>query len=213
MGRPSAASRRGGSGGDSIRIDMSEFKDFADRLKTADKKLAAKARKRIKAAANETVQAMQAKVLEPPPPKIGGITYGKKTYTSKNGKRYSRKVVTGFLNSDAGRRARRGRGTRAAIASSITSSMTNSKKSAGVTIQANPKKMPAGRGPMVKAYNVAKAFRHPVFADAIRQTSSEWKWVYQRGNPYFGSVFADHREVFMRELRDAMDDVLAELDN
>lgn len=208
MGAPRAAAR---AGGDQIRVDASEFKDFADRLKTVDKKLATKARKRVRAVADDTVQAMKDKVLEPPPPAIGGITYGKKTYTSKKGAKHTRKVITGFLNSTR-TRGPRSRGTRSAIAGTLGTRLSNSKKAAGVIIRADAKKMPAGREPMVKAYNVAKAFRHPVFADAIHKTSSEWKWVYQRGNPYFGSIFADHRPEFMRRLRDVMDEVLAELD-
>ena len=58
MSRPSAASRRGGAG-ESFRVDASEFKALNARLKDADKAIARKLRKPLKAAAAEAVAAVQ----------------------------------------------------------------------------------------------------------------------------------------------------------
>jgi hypothetical protein len=75
---------------------------------------------------------------------------------------------------------------------------------ASVKITANANKMPSGMGPMVKAYNTSKAFRHPVFGD-------EDRWAYQAGRPYFGAVAFDpvRRKAMLAAIKKALDDAAA----
>jgi len=196
VARPSAASRKGGAD-ESIRIDASELGDIVKRLQVADKKMYAALRKALKAASDDVVKAAKDKVLEPPPEKVGGLKHGLKFTKRKDGSVRTRVVITGYNAREDATRTR-SRGTRKAIASSISATIPTAKsKTAQVTIRANAGKMPAGQKPMVKAYNSSKLFRHRVFGGD--------KWVYQAGNPYFGAEILARRDAMMRQIRAAMD--------
>lgn len=209
MGRPSAAARRGGAS-ESIRIDASELEALIRATKNADDKMYAQLRKALKAAAADAVQAAQDKVLEPPPPKFGTAKRGLKITKRKDGSLRKQIVMIGYnARKDATRT--RTRGTRRAIARSISASVPTAKsKRAEVTIKANAGRMPAGQKPMVKAYNSSKPFRRPVFADPSKDRA-KWSWGYQAGNPYFGSVVLAKRDDMMRAVEAAMKKFLAQL--
>jgi hypothetical protein len=71
--------------------------------------------------------------------------------------------------------------TRAGIAQGVSSKLSFAKKSAGVSIIASPKHLPALHSGFLAAYNKRSQLRHPVFGN--REV-----WVNQTGNPYFGAV-------------------------
>lgn len=209
MGRPSAAARRGGAD-ESIRIDMSELDALIKATKAADKKMYAQLRKALKEAAGDAVQAAQDKVLEPPPPKFGTAKRGLKVTKRKDGSLRKQIVMIGYnARQDASRT--RSRGTRKAIAGSISATVPTVKsKRAEVTIKANAGRMPEGQKPMVKAYNSSKPFRRPVFPDSSRERD-KWSWGYQAGNPYFGSVVLAKRDDMLRAIEAAMEKFLRQL--
>lgn len=206
MGRPTAMQRRGGAD-EFIRIDASELSNLLKAAKTFDAKLSRDLRKAIVESGTEIVDDMRAVLDEPPPVKLGRARYGKKTYRSKNGKKYKRRVIKSFDARDGGRV--RSRGMREAIKRSLSTSVRTRKSEsrgsvASVKITANANKMPSGMGPMVKAYNTSKAFRHPVFGD-------EDRWAYQAGRPYFGAVAFDpvRRKAMLAAIKKALDDAAA----
>lgn len=202
MGRPSAASRRGGAS-ESIRIDASELEAVIKATQGADKKMYAQLRKALKAAAADAVKAAQDKVLEPPPDKVGTLKRGLKFTKRKDGSLRTRAVITGYNAREDATRTR-SRGTRKAIAGSIAATIPTAKsKTAQVTIRANAGKVPAAQKPMVKAYNSSKLFRHQVFGNG--------KWVYQAGNPYFGAEILAKRDEMLLQIRAAMEKFLREL--
>lgn len=203
MGRPTATQRRGGAD-EFIRIDASELSNLLNAAKGFDAKLSRDLRRAIRDSGDEIVDAMKDVLDEPPPGKLGRARYGKKTYRSKNGKKYKRRVIKSFDARDGGRV--RSRGMREAIKGAITTSIRTRKSEsrgsvASVKITANANKMPAGMAPMVKAYNTSKAFRHPVFGD-------EDTWAYQAGRPYFGAVAFDPamRRAMLARIKAALDD-------
>jgi len=213
MGRGNAASRRGGAD-EVMRIDASELGNLLEAAKAFEDTFVVKElRAAIRRSGDDIVEAMRDEVTKPPPALVGRAHYGTKTYRSKKGKKYKRRVIKSF---DDRERAGlpRSRGTRAAIAKSITTNVSVRKgRGASVKITAQASKMPAGQGPMVKAYNTAKVFRHPtIYPDPkkIKTTRDQWRWVYQQGRPYFGAVAFDkaQREAMNKRIRAAMDDAL-----
>lgn len=167
---------RGGS--DTFRVDVSEFKALNERLKQADKKVARQLRKTLKAAADDAVAAVKDEALKPPPPKVG-------TRTLLRRRKVSSRV--------------RSRGMRASLARATTASLTKS----NLTVRTSQRRMPAGMGPMVKAWN-SRRFRHPVFGNRKR-------WVDQNGTAYFSEAMKDQREPLLRNLALAMEKVQREL--
>lgn len=198
-----------------MRIDASELGNLLDAAKAFEDQFVVKnLRAAIRRSGDEIVGAMRSEVRKPPPPKVGRAHYGTKTYRSKNGKKYRRRVIKSFdLQGQGG--FTKSRGTRAAIAKSITTNVSVRKgRGASVKITAQASKMPSGQGPMVKAYNTAKVFRHPtIYPDPkkIKTTRDQWRWVYQMGRPYFGAVAFDktQRAAMDKRIRAAMDDALA----
>lgn len=81
-----------------------------------------------------------------------------------------------------------GTGVRAALAAGTTVSISARGRSAGASIRTSPSRLPPGKRPLAKAFNLPW-FRHPVFGSA--------GWVNQPGNPYFGAVIGKH----YREMR------------
>lgn len=202
MGRPSAAARRGGSD-ESFRVDVSEFKALNARIKKADKAVARKMRKVLKAAADDAVKAAQQNVLADPPARVGSLQHSVKRTRRKDGSKRAQVVISGYkAREDAGRR--RSRGMRKALSRATTSSLTSSPTSATLRVVTAQRRMPSGMGPMVKAYNTRLMFRHPVFGD--RDT-----WVYQGGTAYFTEAMREQRAPMERRLAEAMEQVAREL--
>jgi hypothetical protein len=101
-------------------------------------------------------------------------------------------------------------GTRDALAAGTRASiLASSQRTAGVRIVTSPNRLPAGKRPLAKAFNLEK-FRHPVFARAGavrslrnranrlrgRDEVQSWAWVEQEGRPYFGAaILANHDRV------------------
>lgn len=188
-------------------MDASDLYALRKRIENVTpNKLRAAMNRSLRESANVAVEAVRDEVMNPAPGKIAGVSYGTRKYRSKNGVIHSKRVVTGHTLGTRGRS--RSRGLRAAIASSVTARTRSSAKkaTADIAIVADAKKMPPGMGPMVKAYNTTR-FRHPVFADSLRQTRNQWRWVYQAGHPYFGSVIVRQRLEIERRLEAAMDDI------
>lgn len=202
MGRPSAAARRGGAD-ESIRIDTSELLALIKATKGVEGKMYSQLRKALKESADVAVKAAQDKVLEPPPDKVGSLKRGVKFTKRKDGSIRTRAIITGYNAREDATRTR-SRGTRKAIAGSITATIPTVKSKGGeVVIKANASKMPAGQKPMVKAYNSSKLFRHQVFGNG--------KWVYQAGNPYFGEEILAKRDEMLANIEAAMKKFLAQL--
>ncbi len=178
MSRPTAAARRGGDG---IRIDASELRELLATTKTVDKKLAAQLRKSIRKAAGTAVKEMQNTVRQPPPG--GGRRSGSVTRTKT---RTSRGVDFDGSETKVRERVTERSNVREAIARGITVSIKGGQRSAGVSIVASPKNLPARHRAMVKAYNT-KTWRHPVFGRD--------EWVEQSGRPFFAISSAARDEI------------------
>lgn len=99
-----------------------------------------------------------------------------------------RRLVTATSHSNTGLRKGLAAGTKVSIRTGA--------RTAGVTITTTGAKLPAGKQPMVKAYNQA-SIRHPVYGNRS-------VWVDQRGRPYFGSVL-DQRK---RDMQTAVESAL-----
>lgn len=112
-------------------------------------------------------------------------------------------------------------GTRRAIASGL-SSRINTGKNPSVRISASAKNLPANRKRMLRLYNKAGGWRHPVFERGVggRLTKKsvrssglrgflggrETPWVQQQGRPYFGAVLERRKTVTEMAIFRAMQD-------
>ena len=82
-------------------------------------------------------------------------------------------------------------GVRAALAAGTSVAIgASSEKSAGIRIKTSPRRLPANKRALAKAFN-KDSFRHPVYARAWLRRNRQ-KWVSQPGRPYFGEVIAKH---------------------
>lgn len=81
------------------------------------------------------------------------------------------------------------------------------KRKQGVAVVGSKNKMAAGREAFPRMYN-QKKFRHPVFPGRSKRVT---RWVWQQGNPYFGSVikrFEERAEEdIMAALQEAVDTI------
>jgi hypothetical protein len=112
-------------------------------------------------------------------------------------------------------------GTRRAIASGL-STRIGTGKSPAVRISASSKNLPANRKRMLRLYNKAGGWRHPVFARgadgklakaSVRSKGlrgalggTETPWVAQMGRPYFGAVLKRRQAIIEMAIFRAMDD-------
>jgi hypothetical protein len=94
-------------------------------------------------------------------------------------------------------------GTRAAIARGLSVRVSTGKNGGGVTIAASSKALPANRKPMLRLYNKAGGWRHPVFGTGA--------WAHQRGRPYFGSVIESHLDDVRAAVGRALDEAATAL--
>ena len=74
---------------------------------------------------------------------------------------------------------------------------------AGVTIVASSAQMPAGKGSLVRAWEGAKGWRHPVFGTDT--------WVVQHGHPYFAKPIFDQRDSVRVAVEAAMEEAARSL--
>jgi len=78
---------------------------------------------------------------------------------------------------------------------------------AGVTIVASSAQMPAGKGSLVRAWEIgggsAKGWRHPVFGKDV--------WVTQKGHPYFAKTIFDRRNDVRAAVEKAMEEAARSL--
>ena len=86
-------------------------------------------------------------------------------------------------------------GLRMAIAAGIKVKVMTGAR-AGVTIVASSSSMPAGKERLVRAWEGAKGWRHPVFGTDT--------WVVQHGHPYFAKPIFAKRDVVRKAVEDAM---------
>ncbi len=80
---------------------------------------------------------------------------------------------------------------------------TVSKSRPGVRIIATKGKMPAGKAPMVRAWQ-RQTFRHPVFGNSA-------VFVDQQGHPYFDATIEAHRDKVTQAVNEAMKQAAATL--
>lgn len=180
-----------------VTTDAEDFVRFLGMTSTLKPELKTSLRKRVKGAGKAAQEAVQAEVRKPP------LHRGKGTRIE--GKPQSR-----------GLRSKIAQGVRVSIA-------TTKPDTAGVTIKASPKALPADQKKLLKAYNSEKGWRHPglkgarriskaksasaslrgagglgkALTDTARNTT---KWYQQKGRPYFGKVL----EARKPELADAV---------
>ena len=194
--------RRGGAGPSSgggdgplpITIESAEFKALFDATKAADKKLYSAMRSKLRKAAAPIVADVKANIDQIP--------------SSGRHRTNIREALKG--------------GTRASM-------LAASERTAGVRIVTSPNKLPPKKRPLAKAFNRHQGeFRHPVFADPDQPRDSRtrgarllrklmgkdpgsWKWVTQKGHPYFGEVVYKHRDQVVQDMRAVLDDIQSQL--
>ena len=99
-------------------------------------------------------------------------------------------------------------GLRLAIASGITVKVMTGNR-AGVTIVASSAQMPAGKGSLVRSWEIgggsAKGWRHPVFGNT-------GAWVTQKGHPYFARTIYGRRDLVRTAVESAMSEALKSLE-
>lgn len=198
------------SGGDAIvRVDAPALGRLLKASREFSRELYTELRKDLRAAAADALKDAKSTVQQSPPAKLGAAQTGLRLVRVGGGSKLRvRRVIVGFAAKEG---LVRSRGMRAAIAGSMGVSITNSTRGVGITLRASQRKMPAGMGPMVKAYNTQR-FRHPVFADPSR-TRDQWGWAYQAGQPYFGSVIGKHRGDMNAAVVAAMEKAAAQLEH
>lgn len=94
------------------------------------------------------------------------------------------------------------KGMRAGIAAGLKLQISTSQSRPGVTLRATSSAMPAGKEPMVKAWQKKATFRHPVFGDTEA-------WADQQGHPYFYKPVYEHRDILTKAVNDAMQQAAA----
>lgn len=94
-------------------------------------------------------------------------------------------------------------GMRAGIAAGVKVQISTAATHPGVRIVATKGQMPAGKAPMVRAWQ-RQTFRHPVFGDSA-------VWVNQSGHPYFDATIEAHRDKVTKAVNDAMTQAAATL--
>lgn len=188
-----------------VSSDSKDFVAFFGKTSTLDKKLKASLRKRVREAGAQGADAVKDEVRKPP--------LHKRSSTMLDGVPQSR-------------------GLRRRIAEGVGSSVTATKPdTAGVTIKASAKALPAGQKRLLKKYNAERGWRHPGISGAraiargkssaqtLRAMGSAGaakartdisrnttKWYAQKGRPYFGKVLAARKDELARAVTDAVAD-------
>lgn len=80
----------------------------------------------------------------------------------------------------------------------------------GVKIIVNRRKLPKESDMMPHAFEKG-SWRHPVFANPDR-SRSDWRWVTQKGKPWFRPTVLRYEPAFRRAVLDAMEDTIRELE-
>ena len=83
-----------------------------------------------------------------------------------------------LLSAKQAPRVRRGAGLRDTIARGMRITYADRGAEAKATVRTSASAMPADQRNLPRLVNFGR-WRHPVFADAVRQTRKEWTWVYQ----------------------------------
>lgn len=127
---------------------------------------------------------------------------------------------------------------RSTIASGIKVQIAaNSSRGAGVIIKASAANLEGDRKKLVRAYDLKKGWRHPIFARIHHKTKagsalkaigatgaskdfeharrnlrrSRAKWVVQKGRPYFNSVIRTKQHEVLKAVEEAMKTAMASL--
>lgn len=91
------------------------------------------------------------------------------------------------------------------IPGAISVQVSLASRNPGVRLVVNSAKAPHARPyEMGSKRNGRGTLRHPVFADAARQTREEWTWVSQRTRPFLFAAADAGREGVMRETAAAL---------
>jgi hypothetical protein len=186
-----------------VSADQRDFAEFLGKTSTLDKKLKTSLRKKVREAGQEAAKASQAEVLKPPLHKGKGVRI--------EGKAQSR-------------------GLRSKIAQGIAATIaTSSPDTAGVTVKATAKALPADQKRLLRKYNSEKGWRHPSIGTARRIgrakgasgtlramgspgaakaavdiSRNTGKWHQQKGRPYFGKVLAARQPQLAQAVTEAV---------
>jgi hypothetical protein len=188
-----------------VSADQRDFAEFLGKTSTLDKKLKTSLRKKVREAGQEAAKASQAEVLKPPLHKGKGVRI--------EGKAQSR-----------GLRSKISQGIAATIA-------TSSPDTAGVTVKATAKALPADQKRLLRKYNSERGWRHPSIstarrlgrlkgalgrlgvattgkgsaaANGMQVLRNTGKWHQQKGRPYFGKVLAARQPQLAQAVTEAV---------
>lgn len=167
------------SGGDTYRIDASEFSQLLNDVKSFDKDLGNAIRKRVRDAGKPIVKKMQAAVTDP---------------ASKR----SAKIVQVRRKQRTGEEVEVRTNTSALVAKGVAFRIATGKSGGAGRFVSSGKNLPPDRRAMFRALNKPK-FRHPVFGNRDQ-------FVEQAGRPYFGAVVLDEQDALLEAINDALDD-------
>lgn len=182
-----------------MSADEKDFVKFFGKTSELGPKLKTKLRKEIKLAGEELVLKVQSEVKKPP------------------------------LQPHRGARKPRSRGLRAKIASGVGVKMSATGKNVGAIVKVDSSALPADQKKLVKKYNSAKGWRHPVFdrkiskaktsaatyramgssaraSGMVQHARDTQKWIPQKGRPYFGSVIEKNHKLVTDAIHTAVDE-------
>lgn len=103
-------------------------------------------------------------------------------------------------------RRRDGTSIRTLIAKAVQVTTTDR----GVKIIVNRRKLPKGSDMLPHAFEKG-SWRHPVFANPNR-SRSDWRWVVQKGKPWFRPTILRYEPAFRRAVLTAMEDTIRQLE-
>lgn len=180
---------------DDFTVESPRLNEVISRLKEFDPKVARNLRRTLRAAGDDIIAQMRARLAERPP-RVGGSVKKLTRITPKNGKPY-----LAFRRTYQPGDVREGgvSNLRDRIAAGLSTRVTATAKREGVEIRT--------KGPRVGGANMArvyenKQFRHPVFGSD--------RYAEQFGQPYFYSSLGDEfRNRMQQRIYEAVDDAIS----
>lgn len=91
------------------------------------------------------------------------------------------------------------------IPGATSAKVSFSAKSAGLSVKVDAKKAPEARP--LNNRGRAGTFRHPVYADAARESRNEWTWVAQPANPFWARGIKNSDRGIDKAMADVLDSV------
>jgi hypothetical protein len=179
--------------------DEKDFVKFLGKTSQVAPRLKTQLRKEIKTAGEELANKVRAEVKRPP------------------------------LQPHRGDRAPKSRGLRAKIASGVEVRLATTGNNVGAIVKATTKALPADQKKLVKKYNSARGWRHPIFdrkitkaknnqaafralgapgfaSGMVEHARNSQKWAQQKGRPYFGTVIEKNHQIVTDAIHHAVDE-------